>query len=177
MTMYTKREASDDPNFVEWVERVIEGVEKQFVAEQIYIVKVNNWFGQRWLGFSGKALGLVGVRNRRLTLPPFVPSRVVSQQRFLSPNARSTRSRTLHVRQHSEENLTRYADVMIHDATVFWYSSSTVENSRGSLMAYVLTPEGHWPWYVGLRRTGSWRVVEAVGISRGELHEFDEASG
>jgi hypothetical protein len=34
-------------------------------------------------GFSGKALGALGVRKKKLTLPPFIPSRVVSSVGFL----------------------------------------------------------------------------------------------
>ncbi len=174
MITYTKVEPSDDPEFVAWVEQVINGVENRFEADQIYVVKIDNWFGQRWLGFSGKTLGALGLRKSRLTLPPFVPSRVLSQQRFFEEGARHRPRQRLALWQRSGENLQRYADIVVHDASVFWYSGSTAENGRGSLMAYVLTSEGHWPWYVGVRRTGAWRVVEAVGISRRELKDIQE---
>jgi hypothetical protein len=39
-------------------------------------------------------------------------------------------------------------------------------------MAYVSTPDGHWPWYVSLRRGETWRVVESVGIGVPELETF-----
>jgi hypothetical protein len=64
MTLYTKSESLDDADFVAWVERVIENVEQRFVTEQSYVVKIDNWFGRRWLGFSGKALGALGFSNR-----------------------------------------------------------------------------------------------------------------
>lgn len=177
MSAYTKCESLDDADFVAWVERVIENVERRFATDQSYVVKIDNWFGQRWLGFSGKTLGALGVRKSRLTLPPFVPSRVLSQRRFFQEGARSTPHRKLALWQRSGQNLQRYVDVAVHDASVFWYSGGTAENGRGSLMAYVLTSEGHWPWYVGLRRTDGWRVVETVGIPRRELNEIQELSG
>src|SRR5262245_49609679 len=98
MTTYTKAEALDDPKFVAWVERVIAGVESRFETDQSYVVKIDNWFGQRWLGFSGKAVGALRVCQRRLTLPPFVPSRVLSQRRFFSEDAPPRPHRPLHVR-------------------------------------------------------------------------------
>ena len=172
MGTYAKPESSDDPAFVAWVETTIKAVAGQFATDQTYVVKIDHWFGKRWLGFSGKFLGAVGMRKSRLTLPPFVPSRVVSQRRFVSTGVRSRPRRRLHVWQRSGENLQRYTEIVVHDSTIFWYSGGTAERDRASFMAYVLTNEGHWPWYVGLRRTDSWRVVEAHGISPIELREF-----
>ena len=172
---YTETEALDDPEFLTWVERIIAGVERRFETEQCYVVKIDNWFGQRWLGFSGK--GLLGWHKQKLTLPPFVPSRVVSQHRFLSEGTRPGPQQHLHVWQPSAENLHRYADIVVHEASVFWYSGGTKENNRASFMAYVLTPEGHWPWYIGLRKKETWEVVEALGISRGELDLIHESGG
>ena len=169
MTSYTKAEALDDPEFLAWVERVIAGVETRFETDQCYVVKIDNWFGQRWLGFSGKSLGAFGWCNARLTLPPFVPSRVVSQSRFLWEGARPGPQQRLHLWQRSSENFHRYADILVREASAFWYSGATKENNRASFMAYVLTPEGHWPWYIGLRKKELWHVVEALGISRSEL--------
>ena len=48
---YTETEALDDPEFLSWVERIIAGVEARFETDQCYVVKIDNWFGQRWLGF------------------------------------------------------------------------------------------------------------------------------
>lgn len=176
MTTYTESDARDDPEFLAWVERVIAGVESRFKTDQCYVVKIDNWFGQRWLGFSGKSLGVLGISKLRLTLPPFVPSRVVSQQQFLSEDTRPGPQQRMHVWQRSGENLQRYADIVVHKASVFWYSGSTKENNRASFMAYVLTPEGHWPWYIGLHKTESWHVVEALGISRAELDVIQESA-
>lgn len=175
MNTYTEAEAFDDPDFLSWVERIITGVERRFETEQCYVVKIDNWFGQSWLGFSGK--GLLPWRKTQLTLPPFVPSRVVSQRLFLSEGTRPAPEQRLHVWQPSAENLHRYADVVIHDASVFWYSGATKENNRASFMAYVFTPEGHWPWYVGLSKNETWRVVEALGVSRDELGLIHESAG
>ncbi|MCA1709275.1 MAG: hypothetical protein LC808_40740 [Actinobacteria bacterium] len=78
MVRYTKPEATDDPGYLDWVEATVVGVEEAINTKQTYVVKIDNWFGKRWLGFSGKALGALGVRKQKLTLPPFIPTRVVS---------------------------------------------------------------------------------------------------
>ncbi len=171
----TSRKAIDDPEFLAWVEQIITGVQTRFETNEFYVVKIDNWFGQSWLGFSGKSLGVMGWHKKKLTLPPFVPSRVVSQQRFLSEGTQTGPEQHLHRWQPSGENLQRYTDVYVSEASVFWYSGSTKENNRASFMAYVLTPEGHWPWYVGLRKKDSWHVIEALGISTGELDLIQES--
>src|SRR5262249_54069328 len=131
-----------------------------------------NWFGKRWLGFSGKALGALGVRKKKLTLPPFNPSRVVSQRRFIESGTPAGRRKQLHVWQRSGENLQRYTEVVLQGAHAFWYSGRSASNARGSFMAYLSTPEGYWPWYVSLRRDEKWRVVDCIGIGIRELETF-----
>lgn len=148
------------------------GVDVSIDTKQTYVMKIDNWFGKRWLGFSGKALGVLGVRNEKLTLPPFIPSRVVSQRRLFERDAPLGRRKRLHVWQRSGENLQRYTETILHGSNAFWYSGRTASNDRGSFMAYVSTPDGHWPWYVHLRRDDRWRVVECVGIGVPELETF-----
>ena len=172
MVRYTKPEESDDSEYLDWVETAVAGVDEAIKVNEAYVVKIDNWFGQRWLGFSGKLLGAAGVRKKKLTLPPFVPSRVVSQQRFLELGTRAGRRKRLHVWQRSAENLQRYTDIVLAGAHALWYSGRSASNDRASFMAYVSTPEGHWPWYVGLQRTEKWRVVDSVGIGLPELEEF-----
>jgi len=172
MVRYTESEVTDDPQFLDWVEAVVIAVEKTFKTDLAFVVKIDNWFGKRWLGFSGKTLGALGIRKKKLTLPPFIPSRVVSQRRFWEDGTDPGRHRRLHRWQPSGENLQRYTEVVLQGAHGFWYSGRSASNDRGSFMAYVSTPDGYWPWYVGLRRDENWRVVECIGIDIPELEMF-----
>ena len=74
--------------------------------------------------------------------------------------------------QRSGENLQRYTEVLLPGAHAFWYSGRSASNDRASFMAYVSTPDGHWPWYVSLQRKKKWRVVDCVGIGIPELETF-----
>lgn len=103
---------------------------------------------------------------------PFIPSRVVSQRRFPEDGEPDGRRKQLHVWQPSGENLQRYTDIVLHGSHAFWYSGRTASNDRGSFMAYVSTPDGHWAWYVSLQREKAWRVVDRVGIALPELDAF-----
>ena len=66
----------------------------------------------------------------------------------------------------------RHVDQVLPGANLFWYSGGTERSDRGCLMAYVHTPDGHWPWYVDLQRTAGWNVAECIGIGPGELEAF-----
>lgn len=174
---YAKPGPDDDWHYVEWVEAVVAGVVRSTDSERWFVVKIDNWFGKRWLGFSGKTVGALGVRKEKLTLPPFIPSRVVSQYQYRRAGTHPGRHPGLHVYQPSGENLHRYLDVVVQNGSVFWYSGRSASNDRASFMAYVSTPDGHWPWYVGLQRAPTWRIVEAVGIGIPELESFARAPG
>lgn len=174
---YAKPGPDDDWHYLEWVEAAVSGVVRTMDLERWFVVKIDNWFGKRWLGFSGKTLGALGVRKEKLTLPPFVPSRVVSQYQHWRAGTHSGRHPGFHVYQPSGENLHRYVDVVVADASVFWYSGRSGRNGRGSFKAYVWTSDGHWPWYVGLQRATTWGIAEAVGIGLPELDSFSRAGG
>ena len=48
----------DDPEFVELVKHVIAGCVNDEFPRTIIVIKIDNWFDHKWLGFSGK--GRVG---------------------------------------------------------------------------------------------------------------------
>ena len=78
-------EQDDAPDFVFAVERLTEGLLLRDKPRSIILIKIDNWFGSRWLAFSGKVMGAFGFRSNTLTVPPFVPNRVISQGRFAAP--------------------------------------------------------------------------------------------
>ena len=57
-------EFDDAPDFIGHVEQVVNGVVRRHLPETLVLIKINNWFGSKWLGFSGKALGALGVWNK-----------------------------------------------------------------------------------------------------------------
>ena len=54
-------DSSDDPAFIEIARNAIAGDAARYVARFVHVVKLDAWFGDRWFGFSGKALGALGV--------------------------------------------------------------------------------------------------------------------
>jgi hypothetical protein len=106
------QEAADAPEFMAQTEAILSRIAAA-QPRQIYIVRIDNWFGKKWAGFAGKVLGALGVSYRTdLVVPPFVPNRVTDQACYeFSPVTKeylpAGRGSELHVEQSSSQNLRR----------------------------------------------------------------------
>ena len=49
---YVKSGPDDDLLCLEWVESVVAGVVRSMKPDRWFVVKIDNWFGKRWLRFS-----------------------------------------------------------------------------------------------------------------------------
>ena len=176
--------ATDDPRFVELVKHVISQLVGEEFPEQIFVMKIDNWFDHKWLNFSG--IGSVRFDDFRLeidtaldefsqdkvTFPPFTPNRVIGEYYFLR-NERgeflpSLKAPFVHERKlaHSSENLHKRVTDFATSALFLWVSSNTKYNHRGSLMVYeVKGPKVH-TWYMGLSNEDKWKITQTRGIAR-----------
>lgn len=171
----------DDPAFIEIADAVLRAVVRQTRPQELWIVRIDNWFGDRWVSFSGQTHGTLGIRHpQELRMPPFVPSRVVSESYYrragdadeLAPASAPIR---LHIKQPSSANFTRQTGLLTPNATLAWVSGKSAATGRGALMVYHPSPEGHMDWYAGFERQASWRVVKAVKIAREQLTALEAA--
>jgi hypothetical protein len=177
--------ASDDPAVIEFFNSIVAGLLSERAPEEFYLVQIDNWFDQKWLGFSGYGTAkppfgypLLGrfeavkveVSSDKLTLPPFNPNRIASQRCFarsgawyedapLGPPHRFTKQRSKQNIQHRVENA-------FSSACLVWYSSNTIANDRASLMAYTVKDGAVDSWYSSFQRTDRWRIHSVKGTSR-----------
>jgi hypothetical protein len=165
--------AGDDDRYIEIVRGVVEVVVRRDSPARLRIVRIDNWFGEKWRGFAGKVLGAFGVSRGRLVIPPFVPSRVESEcswtkgesEYVLDPD-----SDVLHKRIRSEGNLRRYFDQHCPGTIAVWFSSKSASNGRGSIMVYSdVGMEQTVSWYVELTEARNWETSVANGITTSEF--------
>jgi hypothetical protein len=146
-------------------------------AEKAIVVKIDGWFGAKWLGFSHKAMGVFGETMRdELAIPPFVPGRVVSEKTFIRKEARFVAvagELALHINQPSEANARRKVGDSHHGVALFWWTGDTLRSGQGALMAYLPGSDGHVGWYAGLRRVEAWEWAEIRGIGAAELTDLE----
>ena len=158
-----EQDERDAPAFLERISTLISGEALACHAESIYIIKIDNWFSQKWLGFSHKMLGTVAVHRSGadLAVPPFKPSRVRSEQYLVleggSHWTRKVAVRPVHLAQPSEENRHRRIHELFPRSALFWWSASSKMDGRGALMAYVPTEGYHGSWYAQFYAQQDWR--------------------
>jgi hypothetical protein len=168
---------SDDPEFTSTLNRFVQNVLDRYRPESVVVVQIKNWFGPRWFKFSGKMLGALGVRKEPLTVPPFIPARVLSEAHFRRTGARYVPEKAktpLHICQRSSSNLQRRVANFGPKTAFVWYSSGSEGNGRASLMSYLPTSASHRPLYLQFGRTSVWKVVQFIGVGGEELRELLE---
>jgi hypothetical protein len=163
----------DAHDFIALVERSVNGILRQNAPLSLVLIKVDNWFGPKWLGFSGKMLGAFGIWQPKLTIPPFVPNRIVSERRFVAPVYSETAMPTpMHLCIPSKVARTRSVSEVASGAALVWFSGDSKKGDRGSVMAYVPAGGSYWSWYVGYTKRECWRVVKTIGINQQGLLEL-----
>jgi hypothetical protein len=169
----------DDIGFVHALQPVIVGVVRVVEPSEVYLVKIDSWFGTSWLGFSHKILGKIGINQSPLRVPPFVPGRVRSQSFYRhADSARYQRADSplqLHVEQPGSENARRLMSTLCPAAAAFWWSGDTRRNRRGCLMAYLPSQGDHIGWYAEYRLTDRWIVGRTRRTTAQELADYAAA--
>src|SRR4051812_7469443 len=75
-----ERIKNDDERFLALVSCIASAIVRDLRPTDVFVTRIDHWFDHKWLGFSGK--GLLGRHNKRLTIPPFLPDRVVSHRAY-----------------------------------------------------------------------------------------------
>ena len=167
---------NDDPQFVQLLESVVEGILGEAKSDDLYVVAIDNWFDHKWLKFSGIGVvpfefpafmnsedALGEFRQDNVTLPPFSPKRVICQGHFHKQGAayiESDRPSLIHKqeRQRSEGNLNRRIVDISESGTFVWYSSNTLVNARASIMAYTIKKTQIEAWFAAFRNVNGWKL-------------------
>lgn len=162
---------NDDKEFIEIVEKLLNTSIKSTFPNEIFIVKIDNWFDFKWQSFSGKTLGLVSVWHKELRIPPFIPNRVLEQTYFKRFDGTYVEQKfgDLHIYQHSDANFNRKISLISNSALFLWFSGNTKNTLRGSIMLYQIENELNNSCYVSFVKKGNWQINKTEDISRNEV--------
>jgi hypothetical protein len=159
-----RRAHDDDPGFVSHVRSILVGCLYEYNPAEVYVVRIRDWFDYKWCYFSGKVLGAIGVSDfRDLTLPPFVPNRVLSQDHYVrcAPDSNvyePSDASPVHIHQGSEANHGRFIRRTMKNGAMMWYSSGSMATGRGSIMVYsVFSSDLKFGWHITLMKRQSGR--------------------
>ncbi|MGA8086823.1 MAG: hypothetical protein WCA10_05915 [Terracidiphilus sp.] len=186
---FTSTLQEDSVEFMKKAQALVVGVARDYMPTRLYVIRIDNWFGPKWMHFAGKvSVGkhfYAGIHKVTLHVPPFVPHRVLAQRVFAGPNYGETVARPpLHIECASMLALTRRIADVDREAAFIWFSGQSEVQKRGSIMVYL--PVASTPmtshrrerrrtgaFYVGLsEHEMDWNPAMLRGISRGEVEHL-----
>jgi hypothetical protein len=195
---FMSTQQGDSTEFVEKARAIAIGIVQDYLPGRLYVVRIDNWFGPRWMHFAGKftagkrlrgfPTAAIGVHKTRLHVPPFVPGRVVTQRVFVGPDYEDTvAAAPLHIECPSKQALSRRIADIDKDAAFLWFGGESEAQRRGSVMVYL--PDAFdasalrrtalrdcEAFYVGFSQRGmGWEPVMLRGVSRAEVTHLEES--
>lgn len=188
---FTSTQPGDSNEFMRKVQALVVGVARDYVPARLYVIRVDNWFGPKWMHFAGKvSVGkhfYAGIHKVTLHVPPFVPHRVVAERVFAGPDYDETVAMPpLHIECASMLALKRRIADVDKEAAFVWFSGQSEVQKRGSVMVYL--PIASTPttshrrerrrsgaFYVGLsEHEMGWEPAMLRGIALGEVAYLEE---
>jgi hypothetical protein len=167
----------DAAGFVDQVRTLVSNVVRRYQPRELFLIKTNTWFGPNWLRFAGKAAGAIGIwygpKADNISVPPFVPHRILWERRYTAPNYRQIPIRRIvHLETSAANAKTRRVRDVAGNGSLIWYSGASLKNKRGSIMAYLLVNDSYWTWYTGWQFQESWLITKLCGASIEEIEEL-----
>jgi len=161
----------DDVAFLSVAQRILNGAIVELRMREVFLVRVDNWFDHKWLGWWSR-------NEEELRVPTFTPNRVHSEKHFVWKSETSAwedigLQKPLHVQQPGRPWLAQPLDRFSESAAFVWYSGNTAYNNMGSLMLYLSGAEGY-SWYASFRKSRAWSIADECRITRRELSVFEE---
>ena len=189
---FISMQQGDSAEFIEKARAIAIGVAQEYESARLYVIRIDNWFGPKWMHFAGKFTAgkgaAIGVHKSPLHVPPFVPHRVVGERVFAGPDYEKTvAAAPLHIEIPSKLALQRRIEDIDKDAAFLWFSGESEAQKRGAVMVYLpVTSNPTARRREGFRSSGAFymgfsnnviscEVAMLRGVSRGEVAHFEES--
>ena len=200
---FVSTQQGDSAEFIGKAQALAIGIAQDYEPARLYVIRIDNWFGPKWMHFAGKftagkrprgfPTAAIGVHKTRLHVPPFVPHRVLAERVFVGPDFEKTVAAVpLHIEIPSKIALQRRIADIDKDAAFVWFSGESEAQKRGAVMVYL--PDDFDPtaphrgtlghrsklgssgaFYVGFsRREIGWEPAMLRGVSRGEVMHLEK---
>lgn len=172
--------SDDSEKYIDKITNIINGVTNAYHPEIVYIIKIDNWFGNKWAWFGGKVLGALGIHSfQKLVIPPFSPNRISEQQYFKFDKNSDTyikkQSDPLHIYQTSSNNFHRVIKKNYDSAVFAWFSGNSEMNKKGSIMIYWVKDKMAWGWHAYLALKDRWIITKTKWAPRNEILNFEDS--
>lgn len=182
-----KVEVGDSSDFINIVSQIINRLSDKYDIDEICIIKIKNWFDQKWLNYSGKGIihfeetlhpdkvALTNFWKEKITVPPFNPNRVLSELTFYRNKTKKRNSENLlHIDQKSSNNQNNRMTTKSGNGLFAWFSSNTKINQQGSLMIYRVNKDYVDTWFASIENKKGWTITKTKGIDIKEIITLTE---
>lgn len=167
---------NDNLDYIRNVEFIFKDLIAKWTPSDLYITRVDNWFDDKWVKFSGTIMHEISIHNLDdVTVPPFHPNRIEKTDFYRRKNRnyeKQEAEKTLHILQQSTSNLKRKISNFSNNGLFLWYSGNTITNHKGSIMGYLVTNEECFTFYVTLARQKNWNAEKAIGLTTKEIQRI-----
>ncbi|MCC6359115.1 MAG: hypothetical protein IT450_10240 [Phycisphaerales bacterium] len=183
-------QSGDDPTFLNVATRIVAATAVLAQQRHIVVVRIDDWFGVRWLGFPKRQFrhrrrpgGLWTTKKLRdpsWYIPPFHPHRVLSEARFeLSGDGTVAGpfvpSQLLHQMYAMGVGGERSIATTCEAGVYAWCSGNM--NDRVALMVYIHTADGTSGWYAEFRKVEHWCLSRRTAIGDADWRRLLEIGG
>tara|TARA_R110002073_G_scaffold220418_3_gene380625 strand:+ start:24 stop:611 length:588 start_codon:yes stop_codon:yes gene_type:complete len=158
---------SDNPDFILNCEKIILNRIEQWNPTDIFVIRIDNWFDEKWMEYSGNITSGLSIWKGKTTIPPFHPNRVENSdfyQKSAQLYVKKENRNNVHVYQESKDNLKRYISEFTGNGLFIWYSGNSKINAIGSLMCYLVRESECHPLFITLSEKKKWNVSQTKGI-------------
>lgn len=177
-----KVDETDDSEYLRLVNNVVRKLRRQLKVDEVFVIKIKNWFDHKWLNFSGKLAipfdtspyselhsALKDHWADKKTFPPFSPNRMIVATRWSKLDHDKSTLNQIHKWQPTSQNLYRRIQQYTNDALFVWYTSNTKINKQGAIMAYSIKEETVTSWYASFVYEKQWKVKKTKEIAREDV--------
>lgn len=155
--------ADDDPGYLACIENAASALVKRAAPEEIFLVRMDNWFGPDYLNYGVTPENPDGFR-----IPPFRKSHIVSELYFQkSETGKYDTAKARFVLHPAVPEKTGPRLVCDYaESTLFiWFASKSKIARRGSLMIYQVEEGQVTAWFALFSKNGAWRVANTQGAA------------
>ena len=174
----------DDRAFLSNLNGLVARLVSEYEPEVVYVIRINKWFDNKWLRFSGKSrvgfdygfggrdTALDSTWQDTMTFPPFNPKQVgrqTSWHRSCEGGYRKAETeKPLHkpATRHSSANLQNRLVQFTQSGLFVWFSGLSGLNDHASVMVYRIIGSSECAWYASLTGERGWIVDRVKGIDR-----------
>jgi hypothetical protein len=174
MKLLIKKE-NDNPNFIRNAEQIIVNRINLWKPNELFINRIDNWFDEKWMEFSGAIMQGLVIWKVETTIPPFHPNRVENSDFYQMTSeqyVKKENAKPLHIHQKSKNNLKRKILDFTDDGIFVWYSGNSKINGIGTIMCYHVKNSECRTFFITLTEEKGWDVSQTKGILVKEIQNI-----